>query len=185
MEFWTDLLLSPPIIIAALVIGTLGEVTKRIVLGSKKGRPKTLRMTVTPPAQKGDGAFRTSTPPSQVVQTAVPEAMWRRIYFVTLPAHPVIIGALLGFIPWLPPAEQLLKPGYELAARVGTYCLAGVVCKIGYDTMVSTVLRAIQARGIAAASAVGGSSSEAAEASTGEAEAASAEGTEETKASES
>lgn len=128
MQYWTDLLLSPPIIIAALIIGTLGEVTKRLVLGANKERQK---------AATG----------------------WRRIYYVTLPAHPVVAGALIGLIPWLPPAESLEKEGYELAARVGTYCLAGIVCKIGYDTMVSTILRAIQSRGAPGGDAGGGSSS--------------------------
>lgn len=132
MQFWTDLLLSPAIIISALVIGTMGEVMKRIVLGSNKARLKS-----------GD----------------VHESMWRKVYFVTLPAQPVLVGFLIGFIPWLPPAEQLVKEGYELAARVGTYTLGGVMCKIGYDTMVSTVLRAIQTRGSEVAAAVGGSSS--------------------------
>jgi hypothetical protein len=130
MQYWTDLLLSPPIIIAALIIGTLGEVTKRFVLGSTKERQK-----------------------------AAAASGWRRIYYVTLPAHPVIAGALIGLIPWLPPAEGLEKEGYELAARIGTYSLAGIVCKIGYDTMVSTILRAIQSRGAPGGDAGGGSSS--------------------------
>lgn len=168
MEFWTDLLFSPPIIIAALVIGTFGEVMKRIVLGSNKSRSKVRKVKTTAAEAsaaeanptKENGGHVDPAAPRVVVQWAVPRAMWRKVYFVTLPAHPVIVGTLLGFIPFLPPAEQLSKPGYELAARVGTYCLAGVVCKIGYDTMVSTVLRAIQARGVAVAGAVGGSAAD-------------------------
>lgn len=119
MEFWSDVLLSPIIIITALVIGTAGEVTKRLVR-----------------AKAGDKG-------------------WKGVFHVTLPAHPVIVGLLIGFIPWLPSVDALTKEGFELAGRVGTYALAGVLCKIGYDTLVSTVQRALRQK----AAALGGSSS--------------------------
>jgi H+/Cl- antiporter ClcA len=107
MQFWYDILSSPTILITALVIGTFGEITKRVVS-----------------AKAGDKG-------------------WRGVWYVTLPAHPVIIGLLLGLIPWLPVPEALTKDGYELAGRLGTYALAGIVCKLGYDTLVSTVRRQI------------------------------------------
>lgn len=66
---------------------------------------------------------------------------WKGVYYVTLPAHPVIIGLLIGLIPFLPVPDQLTKEGHEFAGRLGTGALAGVVCKVGYDLIVSTVRR--------------------------------------------
>jgi len=66
---------------------------------------------------------------------------WRGVYFVTLPAHPVFVGALIGLVPWLPTPDALTKPGHEFAARLGTGVLAGMVCKVGYDGIVSTAKR--------------------------------------------
>lgn len=143
MEFWTDIITSPPVIIAALIIGTLGEVAKRIVLGSDKARRK---------GGRGQGPYRTSAPPPKKED----KPLWRRIYYVTLPAHPVIVGGLIGLIPWLPAAGPLEKEGYEFASRMGTYLLAGVLAKIGYDTMVGTIKRFIAQR--AGIDADGGSS---------------------------
>lgn len=102
---WTALLSNPTIIVLALVIGTLGEVTKRLVK-----------------AKAGDKG-------------------WRGVYYVTLPAHPMIVGALIGLVPWLPIPEGLVKEGYEFAGRLGTGLLAGAVCKIGYDGIVATARR--------------------------------------------
>lgn len=155
MQFWTDLLLSPPIIIAALVIGVLGEVTKNIVQATETPAAKPIPPQAVapdaepvPPPNAEDGPYRAPVVRVSGVpaRAARPMFGWRRLYHVTLPAHPVILGVLLGFIPWLPPAEGLTKVGYEMAGRVGTYALAGVVCKISYDTLVSTVKRAIETR---------------------------------------
>lgn len=99
------LVLNPTVMIAALAIGTFGEVTKNLV-GAKRG-------------DKG----------------------WRGVFYVTLPAHPVLAGMLVGLIPWLPPIDALVKEGYEAAARFGTYTLAGIVCKLSYDSFVSTSKR--------------------------------------------
>lgn len=100
----------PIVLVTAMILGALGEATKRLV-NVKAG-------------DKG----------------------WRGVYHVTLPAHPVIVGIMLGFIPWLPPVDALVKDGYVGAGRVATYALAGFVCKIGYDTLVSTVQRWIRTR---------------------------------------
>lgn len=102
---WTTLLQSPIIIIMALVIGTLGEVAKRVIS-----------------AKAGDTG-------------------WKGIYYVTLPAHPVVAGALLGLIPWLPVPDELTKAGYEFWGRLGAGILSGVVCKVAYDLIISTVRR--------------------------------------------
>ncbi len=107
MTDWTVLLTSPIVIVLALVIGTMGEVVKRIVS-----------------AKAGD-------------------AGWRGVYYVTLPAHPVLVGAAIGLLPWLPIPDGLSKDGYEFAGRLGTGVLAGVACKIGYDGIVSTVRRVL------------------------------------------
>lgn len=108
---WSALLQSPVIIILALVIGTLGEVSKRMVS-----------------AKAGDKG-------------------WKGVYYVTLPAHPVIMGALLGLIPWLPIPGELMKEGYEFAGRLGAGILSGVVCKVGYDMIISTVRRMMGQKG--------------------------------------
>lgn len=100
----------PIILVTAIILGTLGEATKRLV-NVKAG-------------DKG----------------------WRGVFHVTLPAHPVLVGLLLGFVPWLPPVDALVKEGYEGAGRVATYALAGFVCKIGYDTLVATVQRWLRTR---------------------------------------
>lgn len=107
LNFWLGLTLSPPVIVTALALGTLGEVAKRAVN-----------------AEKGS-------------------AGWRGVYYVTLPAHPVLLGALLGFIPVLPVALPLAVEGYDGAARFATYLYAGIVCKVGYDLLVSTLRRAL------------------------------------------
>lgn len=67
---------------------------------------------------------------------------WRGVFFVTLPAQPVVIGMLLGLLPFLPPIDALVKEGYEAAGRFATYSLAGLVCKLCYDSFVSTTKRA-------------------------------------------
>lgn len=108
---WGTLLQSPVIIILALVIGTLGEVSKRAIS-----------------AKAGDKG-------------------WKGVYYVTLPAHPVIAGALIGLIPWLPVPDDLTKEGYEFAGRLGTGVLGGVVCKVGYDLIISTVRRLLGQKG--------------------------------------
>lgn len=108
---WGQLLQSPIVILIALVIGTLGEVSKRAIS-----------------AKAGDKG-------------------WKGVYYVTLPAHPVLVGALIGLIPWLPIPDGLVKEGYEVFGRLGTGILGGVVCKIGYDLIVSTVRRMLGQRG--------------------------------------
>lgn len=108
---WGQLLQSPIVIIIALVIGTLGEVSKRAIS-----------------AKAGDKG-------------------WKGVYYVTLPAHPVIMGALIGFFPWLPVPDELTKEGYEFAGRLGTGILSGVVCKVGYDMIISTVRRMMGQKG--------------------------------------
>lgn len=107
MGLWSELLLNPIVIITALVIGTLGEVAKRLVRAKE--------------TDKG----------------------WKRVYLATLPAHPVVVGALIGLLPWFPCPGALEKEGYEFAGRLGTGLLAGVVCQIGYDVIVSTAKRLI------------------------------------------
>lgn len=121
---WEELITSPIVIISAVLIGTLGEVLKRAV------NSKELEVEVV--------AFHHNS------KKGPAPAMWRRIFYYTLPAHAVFIGIALGFIPWLPIADALAKPGYDLASRVGTYGLAGVMCKIGYDTLISTMKRTLK-----------------------------------------
>jgi len=108
MTDWTALLTSPIVVVLALVIGTFGEVSKRLVR-----------------AKGGDKG-------------------WKGVYYVTLPAHPVIVGILIGLIPWLPIPDGLVKEGQEFAGRLGTGAIAGIACKIGYDSIISTGKRFLE-----------------------------------------
>jgi hypothetical protein len=114
MTDWTALLSSPIVVVLALVIGTFGEVSKRLVR-----------------AKAGDKG-------------------WKGVYYVTLPAHPVVAGILFGLVPWLPIPDGLVKEGHEFAGRLGTGALAGIACKIGYDGIVSTAKRYMGNAGSAA-----------------------------------
>jgi len=128
MDFWYNLLTSPTIIISALLIGTFGEIVKQAV-NSKK-----IEIEVV--------AYRDNAKPA----AEVPPAFWKRIFFYTLPAQPVIVGLLLGLVPWLPAEESLTKPGYDLAGHLATYAISGIFCKISYDTLISTSKRMIRSR---------------------------------------
>lgn len=77
----------------------------------------------------------------RVIKAKAGDTGWRGVYYVTLPAHPVIAGALIGLAPWLPVPDALSKEGFEVAGRLATGILAGVVCKVGYDGLVSTARR--------------------------------------------
>jgi len=77
----------------------------------------------------------------RAVNAKAGDAGWKGVYYVTMPAHPILVGALIGLIPWLPIPEALTKEGYEFAGRLGTGVLSGVLCKIGYDVLVSTAKR--------------------------------------------
>ncbi len=113
-----DLLQSPIILITVLVLGTLCETLRRLV-----------------PTKAGDKG-------------------WRGVFFVlstgTTPDSqgilPVLLSIPMGFIPALPAADVLEKDGCELAARIGTYLFAGVVCKLSYDLVVGTVMGMIRQR---------------------------------------
>lgn len=121
---WEKLLTSPIILISAVLIGTLGEILKRAA------NSKEIEVAVV--------AYHHNS------KKSAPPAMWKRVFYYTLPAQPVLVGVALGFIPWLPIADALAKPGYDLASRIGTYGIAGVMCKIGYDTLISTMKRTLR-----------------------------------------
>lgn len=129
-----ELLSSPIILIAALVIGCLGEVAKRTI--NAKLLEKEVIAWRDRPISYRDNAKSEPPPPKPPT--------WKIVWYTTLPAHPVVAGFLLGLIPWLPAVETLTKPGFEFAAHLGTYTFAGVVAKVGYDTLVSTVKRMIR-----------------------------------------
>lgn len=59
-------------------------------------------------------------------------------YDATLPAHPLLAGALLGLFPW--PTLHVINEmaggaGPQLVARVGWFCLAGAFCGKVYETI--------------------------------------------------
>lgn len=127
LQFWYDLLTSPTILISALLIGSLGEIVKRS-MNSKQIEIDVVR-------------YRDSVK----FEGPIP-ALWKRVFYYSLPAHPVLAGVAIGFIPWAPTAEALTKEGFELASRIATYSLAGIFCKVGYDTIISTGKRMIRTK---------------------------------------
>ncbi len=158
MEFWFALLTSPTVLIAAVIIGTVGEVVKRSVM--TRERTHELRVWRETRPMPLLARNRPKGTPEIVPGPLPPKpALWVRIYYNTLPAHPVVMGLLIALIPWLPAAESLTKEGFELAGRVGTYGLAGVVCKIGYDSIISTMRRTIGGDAPTGGSAAGAPSS--------------------------
>lgn len=123
MQPLIDLIQSPIVIITAIVLGLVCETFRRLV-----------------PVKAGDPGWRGviyvistgKTPDSQGVL-------------------PVILSIPIGFVPWLPAAECLIKPGTdEMVARFGTYLVGGIVCSFGYTIVVGTVMniiRHVNARG--------------------------------------
>lgn len=77
----------------------------------------------------------------RVVKADEASTGWRRAYYITLPAHPVLMGLAIGLFPWLPIPDGLVKEGFEAAGRLFTGILGGVVCKVGYDGIVATAKR--------------------------------------------
>lgn len=131
MQFWYNLLSSPIVLISAILMGSFGEISKRAI-NSKKIEEEVV-------------AYRDRDIVSGVPAPRAPE-LWKRVYYFSLPSHPVLIGVALGFVPWLPVAESLTKEGYDLAGRIGTYVVAGVYCKVGYDTFISTAKRMVRTK---------------------------------------
>lgn len=61
---------------------------------------------------------------------------WRGLFYRTMWAHPVIIGALLGLAPWLPAPEAM---GSSHAGRVLWYALSGLLSSTLYDAIQSHI----------------------------------------------
>ncbi|MCK4718297.1 MAG: hypothetical protein KAT70_06475 [Thermoplasmata archaeon] len=61
---------------------------------------------------------------------------WRGVFYVTLWAHPILAGALLGLPAWLPAPTFM---GDHLLGRVLWYALAGVFSSTAYDAIASLV----------------------------------------------
>jgi len=135
MQTWYVLITSPVVLIAALVIGSLGEIGKRVV------NARRLEAEVVAWRDRPVGYRDSAKPPEP--EPYKPD-LWKRLYYVTLPAHPILVGMLLGLVPWLPAADELVKPGYEFAAHLATYTFAGILAKIGYDTIISTTKRMLR-----------------------------------------
>ena len=89
----------------------------------------------------------------RVVKADEASTGWRRAYYITLPAHPVLMGLTVGLFPWLPIPDGLVKEGFEDAGRLFTGILGGVVCKVGYDGIVATAKRLLGQPATAAARA--------------------------------
>ena len=107
LEALTAWLLHPATWIAVLVIGTAGEIAKKLILGDPKAMPKSGY-----PGLKG-------------------------VYFVTYKAHGIFVGAALGLIPGLPMTEALATDGvagsvmmYGGAGALAMIAYAGVVGSI-------------------------------------------------------
>lgn len=70
---------------------------------------------------------------------------WKRIYRVTLPLHAISVGSTVGFVGHkfgLPVPEMF---GTEVGGSTLAYALSGGVAIIGYDSIVKTLKRIIEA----------------------------------------
>lgn len=141
MQFWIDLLTSPTVLIAALVIGAFGEAVKKVISAFRKpvmydehGHVMST-LTINGQAVTYRDSKGQAVPP--------PDPLWMRIFDATLPAQPVLIGLLLGCIPWLPAEHSLIKEHYEFAGHLATYGAAGILCKVAYDILITTIRRFI------------------------------------------
>lgn len=70
---------------------------------------------------------------------------WRRIYWATLPLHALIVGALTGIVGFkygLPVPKAF---GETLAGSILAYTTSGGVSVVGYDAIVKTLRRMLEA----------------------------------------
>jgi hypothetical protein len=70
---------------------------------------------------------------------------WKRIYSVTLPLHAISVGSAVGLVGHkfgLPVPEMF---GIEVGGSTLAYALSGGVAIIGYDSIVKTLKRIIEA----------------------------------------
>jgi len=116
-ENLTDWLTHPSTWIAVLVIGTLGEVAKRLILGPKKTWPKD---------DDGHIAF----------------TGWRGVYAVTYKVHALLVGALIGLVPGIPVIESLRTEGW--AGAVLQYTGNGALAMVVYASLVGTIKQAFE-----------------------------------------
>jgi hypothetical protein len=110
-------LTHPSTWIAVLVIGTCGEVAKRLILGPKKHWPKDA---------DGHVAFRG----------------WRGVYAVTYKLHALLVGAVIGLIPGIPVVESLQSDGW--AGAVLQYAGDGALAMVAYASVVGTIKSAFE-----------------------------------------
>lgn len=61
---------------------------------------------------------------------------WRGVFYVTMWAHPILVGMLLGIPPWLPAPEFM---GEAMLGRVLWYAVAGVFSSTAYDAISSII----------------------------------------------
>ncbi|MBN8609637.1 MAG: hypothetical protein J0L92_03585 [Deltaproteobacteria bacterium] len=98
--------------ITVLIVGTLGEVAKALILGPKKTWPKDA---------DGHVAFRG----------------WRGVYAVTYKVHALVVGALFGLVPGVPVIEALHSEG--VAGAVLQYAGNGALAMVTYTSVVGTL----------------------------------------------
>lgn len=143
---WIVILLVVP-----FIIGMVGALVKRHVLGPKSEWPVRAPEPPVPPG----GAYRDNVKP----KTFPPGSGFtgfRRFYFVTLGWHPLVVGALVGLVGHF--IGIPVPPGFSdsIGGALVAYLFAGGVASIGYDTIVKTIKRIIS--GISIAGAGGGAS---------------------------
>lgn len=126
-------------LIAPALIGFVGSLVKRSVLGPKSEWPAAR------PKRRGD----TPMPGSGF-------AGFQRFYFVTLGWHPLLAGLVVGLIGhWIGlPSPGAFGTGY--AGTILAYSFAGMVASVGYDAIVKTIRRIIAGVGDVLTSGAGG-----------------------------
>ncbi|MBN8609130.1 MAG: hypothetical protein J0L92_00995 [Deltaproteobacteria bacterium] len=106
--------------ITVLIIGTMGEVAKVLILGPKKSWPRDA---------DGHFAFRG----------------WRGAYAATYKVHALAVGALLGFVPGVPVITALQSDG--VAGAVLQYSGNGALAMVAYASLVGTIKGVIERYG--------------------------------------
>lgn len=115
-----DWLTHPSTWITVLIVGSLGEVAKALILGPRKDWPK-------------DAAGNISF------------TGWRGVYVVTYRVHALPVAALVGLVPGIPVIDSLRTDGW--AGAVLQYAGNGALAMVVYASVVGTLKKAFEVYG--------------------------------------
>ena len=70
---------------------------------------------------------------------------WKKIYKLTLPLHAIGVGVTIGFVGYKFGIPVPAAFGTEIGGCMLAYALSGATAIVGYDSIVKTLLRIIEA----------------------------------------